>query len=172
MGSAEIKQRARALAESGKFDEALSQCDLLMTQTGEAQADSRRLRAYIYILKGEYEAAVGEREALIATGEGSLRDYYQLGENLLAIERFQEASQRLRQVLRLGDEQRETWFESAALLLLSYAEMQLGHIEEASRYLDGAVAKDADCALPVRGRLITHHWLRQEIESRRGARQR
>ena len=67
-------------------------------------------------------------------------------------------------MLRSGAEQNETWFNSAALLLLSYAQMRLGQLKEAESNLDKAVAIDPECAMPVRGEgIVTHQALRAEI---------
>jgi tetratricopeptide (TPR) repeat protein len=161
------RKLVKSLVDQGKAAEALKLCGQLLTQLPQATADVLRLRAYVYALGGRYTEAIADRNAVIASGEGMLRDYYQLGDNALSAGRFEDASRWLQEALRLGRIQSEPWFESAALLLLSYAKMELGQLQEASETLERAVAIDPECAMPIRGHgVITHQSLRDEIMRR------
>ena len=163
----EEKRKVNALADQGKMEEALAQCDALHAQHPEWRVEIIRLRAYTYTRQGMYQEAIAEREALISSTGGTLRDYYQLGDNFLSAGRFDEASRWLEDVLRVGAEQKEPWFESAALLLLAYAQMRLGRLQLATSYLDRAVAVDPECAMPVGGEgVLTHQELRAKINER------
>jgi tetratricopeptide (TPR) repeat protein len=165
MSFAECKRRVDLLVKQGLLDEALAQCDFLIVQHPEWRVDIIRLRAYTYARKGMYPQAISEREALIESGDGMLRDYFQLGDNLLSAGRFAAASESFQEVLRLGAEQNESWFESAALLLLAYAQLRLGQLQLAIVYLDRAVAINPESAMPVHGEgMLTHQDLRIKID--------
>lgn len=167
------KRRAKTLVDQGKAAEALDLCSQLLAQLPQATADILRLRAYVYALEGRYTEAIADRSSVIARGEGILRDYYQLGDNSLSAGLFEDASRWLQEALRLGRVQGESWFESAALLLLSYVKMQLGQLQEASETLERAVAIDPECAMPIRGHgMVTHQSLRDEITRRTGGKSR
>ena len=157
----------KALADQGEFDDALTKCNFLLAQMPEMRSDILRIRAYVYSLQGMYEQAIDDRNELIGSGDGMLRDYYLLGDNSLSLGRFADASKSLQEVLRLGAEQNETWFDSAALLLLSYAHMELGRLQEAIQCLDQAIDKDPECAIPMPGQgMVSHQQLREEINRR------
>jgi|SRR5882672_3506190 len=158
------KKRIKSLAENGEPDEALAHCNALLAELPESKAEILRLRAYVYAHRGMYEEAIVDRETLISSGNGILRDYYQLGDNSVSAGRFADASKWFHEVLRRGADQNETWFDSAALLLLAYAQMRLGRLQEAAQYLEKAAAIDPECAMPVRGEgIVTHQSLRDEI---------
>jgi tetratricopeptide (TPR) repeat protein len=164
----EHERKIKALIESKGHDEALSQCSALLAEQPELKAEVLRLRAYVHAHRGSYDEAIADRKTLVNEGIAMLRDYYQLGDNSLSAGHYREASQWFNEVLRRGAEQNETWFESAALLLLSYAQMRLGQLQEAEKSLDKAVAIDAECAMPVRGEgIVTHQSLREEINRNR-----
>jgi tetratricopeptide (TPR) repeat protein len=161
------KKRIKSLVEGSEPDAALAECNALLAKHPEWRADLLRSRAYVFAHRGMYEAAIADREALIGSGEGILRDYYQLGDNALSAGRFADASKWFQEVLRLGTEQNESWFDAAALLLLSYSQMQLGHLYEAAQYVEKAIALESDCAMPVRGEgLVAGQALREEITRR------
>jgi tetratricopeptide (TPR) repeat protein len=165
----EHRQSIKTLADQGEFDDALAKCNYHLAHFPESRGDILRVRAYVYSLQGMYEQAITDRKELIESGGGILRDYYQLGDNSLSLGRFADASKWLREALRVGTEQGETWFEGAALLLLSYTQMQLGQLQEAAEFLDQAVARDPECAMPVHGHgIMTHQLLRDEINRRLG----
>lgn len=158
------EKRIKSLVQRKAHDEALAECNAFKAQHPELKAEVLRLRAYIHAHRGAYDDAIADRESLVNEGLAILRDYYQLGDNSLSAGRFKEASKWFNDALRRGAEENETWFDSAALLLLSYSQMRLGLLQEAEKNLDKAVALDADCAMPVRGEgIVTHQSLREEI---------
>lgn len=158
------ENRIKSLIENKAHDEALAECNALLEEQPELRAEALRLRAYVNSHRGLYREAIADRELLVNEGLAILRDYYQLGDNSMSAGRFKEASKWLQEVLRRGSEQHETWFNSAALLLLSYAQMRLGQLKEAEKNLDKAAAIDPECAMPVRGEgIVTHQALREQI---------
>jgi len=162
-------KRIKTLVENDSHEEALAQCNALLAAQPESQAEILRLRAYVHAHRGTYDEAIADRESLINSGTACLRDYYQLGDNSLSAGRFEDASKWFHEVLRRGAQQNDTWFDSAALLLLSYAQMRLGELQDAEKNLEKAVAIDAECAIPVRGEgIVTHQSLRDEIRRRAG----
>lgn len=165
----ERTKRIKSLADQGRFEDALASCDSLLEQSPGLKGEILRARAYVYSVQGRYDLAIADRRTLIESGEGLLRDYYQIGDNSMSAGLFEDASGWFIEILRLGAEQNEKWFESAALLLLSFAQLQLGRLQEASRYLDQAVSSDPECAMPVRGHgMINPDRLRKEIARRLG----
>ena len=163
-GFKQHEKRIKTLIENKAHDEALAQCNALLAEQPELRGEVLRLRAYVHAHRGLYDEAIADRESLVNEGLAILRDYYQLGDNSMSAGRFKEASKWFHEVLRRGAEQNETWFNSAALLLLSYAQMRLGQLQEAESNLDKAVAIDPECAMPVRGEgIVTHQALRAEI---------
>lgn len=161
------KSHVNALVKEGKYDEALARCDSLFAEMPISRAEILRLRAYVHAHRGTYEEAIADRESIISSDEGILRDYYQLADNLLSAGRYEDASKWFNEVLRKGADQNETWFDAAALLLLAYAQIRLGRLQDAEIALDKAVAIDPECAMPVRGDgLVTHQNLREEIQRR------
>jgi tetratricopeptide (TPR) repeat protein len=157
----------KTLAEKDRFDEAIAKCEEILRGHCESKADVLRVRAYVYSLWGHYDKAIQDRESILRMGQGILRDYYLAGDNALTLGNFVQASVWLEEVLRLGQEQSENWFESAACFLLAFAKMELGDYEEAISNLDRAVDVDANCAMPLPG-LGTwdHNRLRNEIRRR------
>ncbi|MHC1727571.1 MAG: tetratricopeptide repeat protein [Syntrophobacteraceae bacterium] len=157
----------KALAESGRFDEAIAKCEKILDGSSEKMVEILRVRAFVYTLWGHYDKAKEDREAILGTGQGVLSDYYLAGDNALSSGNFSQASFWLREVLRLGQEQNENWFESAAYFLLAFAQMELGNYREAISNLDRAVHIDPHCAMPLPS-LGTwdHNLLRTEIQRR------
>lgn len=161
------KERIKKLAEAGKHDDAISQCNELLDKAPEWRADVLRLRAYSYALQGMYEEAIADRETLINNGEGKLRDYFLIAYNSLSAGRLEDASNWFKEVLRIGAEQNETWFESTSWLLLSFSQMQLGHLDEAEISVARAAAIEPDCSMPVHGKgMVTIQDIRGEIQRR------
>lgn len=163
------QKSVKELVKSGEHDVALAQCNALLAEQPESNADILRLRAYVYAHRGMFDEAIADRKTILCSGAAMLRDLYQLADNLLSAGRFEEAGEWFQEVLRGGAEQNETWFDSAALLLLSYTQLRLGRLHEAEMNLEKAVAIDAECAMPVRGEgIVTHQSLRNEIRRRAG----
>ena len=157
-----------ALAKQRNYEEAIAECnELLLTDPGN-KIDILRIRAYVYGLIGDYRNALEDREAIFALRKGDMRDYYLAGDDAIDFGDFERAVAYLEEVLRLGNEQNEKWFESAAYLLLAYAQYELGQYDDALVNIDYAIVDDPDCALPL-GTLgmCDHKRLRQEIHRRK-----
>jgi tetratricopeptide (TPR) repeat protein len=162
------KARIKGLAESGDYDEALTQCNDFLIGGTASRADVLRLRAYVYAHQGRYGEAIADRETIVRSGEGVLRDYYQLGDNLLSAGRYLDASKCFEESLRRGKKEGETWFDSASWLLLSLAQTRMGNLQDAETSLNNAIRIDPECAMPVRGEgLITNQSLKEEIQRKR-----
>jgi tetratricopeptide (TPR) repeat protein len=145
------KQRITALIKAQHYEEAVDSCSGLLTQKNMPMADVLRLRAFAYASAGEYDAAIADRERIVEAGEPLLRDYYQLGDNAISLCRFPEAIKWLTKTLEVGREQKESWFESAALMLLAYAQVHTGALADAKEHLESAKKIDPDCRMPLDG---------------------
>ena len=155
------------LAEHDRYDEALEQCEKLFADFPESKADILRTRAYVFARKGDYPNALRDREAIFAMGTGGIRDYFLAGNNALFAGRFLQASNWLNEVLRLGEEQNETWFKAGSYFLLAYAQMELGNYSEADANLKTAMSVEPRCAMPLPGLgMCDESRLREQIRRR------
>jgi tetratricopeptide (TPR) repeat protein len=160
----DLKQ-IKSLAERDQYDEALAECDGLLSGSTGKKADVLRMRAHVFALRGDYSNAVEGRETVLEMGEGTIKDYYRAADNALSAGQFAQAADWFKEVLRLGEGQNETWFKSASYFLLAYAQMELGQYQEAIANLDCAVAVEADVAMPLPGvcGTFSNQQLREEI---------
>lgn len=159
----------KSLTEQKRYDEALAACEELLRQAPESKADVLRARASVFARSRDYERALHDRETLFEMGEGKIADYYLAADTALAARKFTQAAIWLKEVLRLGEAQSETWFKAASHFLLAYAQMEIGQYQEAFANLDCAIAVEADIAMPLPGMCGTcsHEQLREEIRRRK-----
>jgi len=161
-------KKIKSLAEKGSYREALEECDQYINNFPEKKNDGLRTRAYVLALSGDYEGALQVRKTIIDMGEGRLRDYYLSGDNALSLGKYKEASGWFKEVLRKGAEQNETWFDSAAYFLLSYAQMELCNFDDALKYLENAISREPDCSMPIPNKGVWDtHRLKEEIINRK-----
>jgi len=157
-------KKIKTLAELERYDEALSKCEEFLKVHPEKKLDVLRARSYVFALQGNYENALKDREGILEIGEASIRDYYLAGDTCISLSKYVKACAYLREVLRLGHEQNETWFEASAYFLFAYAQMELGHYEEAIVSLRSAISIDPNCAMPLPGiGMWDHSQLEKEI---------
>jgi tetratricopeptide (TPR) repeat protein len=157
----------KSSADDGRCDEALAACESLLRDDPENKADILRARAYVFGLQDDFTRALRDREAVLAMGAGTLKDFYRAGDNALYAGDLKKAVCRFEEVLRLGEAQNEKWFESATYLLMAYAHMELGDYAAANKNADAAAALEADCAMPLPGvGMCNVDQLRQEIMRR------
>jgi tetratricopeptide (TPR) repeat protein len=161
-------ERIELLARQNRYDEALAFCEKLLQGDQENTTNILRTRAFIFARSGQYEYAMQDFQTIFGMGEGAISDYYLAATHALSARQFTQAITWLEEVLRLGKEQQEEWFESATYFLLAYAQMELGQLPEAIMNLNLAVAVDADVAMPLPRRrgIYSHKQLRDEIERR------
>jgi tetratricopeptide (TPR) repeat protein len=159
-----------ALAEAKKYDEALTECELLLQSVPEKNIDILRVRAYVYSLAGRYKEALKDREIVAAASE-TLKDYYLAGNSALSLSEYAIAEQYLSDLLARGHQQGEDWFDSAGLFLLAYVQMQLGKLNLAIDSIDRAISLDPECAMPVPQRpgLLSGLELREHIKRKMGS---
>lgn len=155
----------KSLTEQKRYDDALAACELLLQEIPERTADILRSRASVFVRIRDYERALQDRQSLFKMGEGTIADYYLAADNALSARKFAEACGWLSEVLRLGEEQGETWFKAGAYFLLAYAQMELGQYKDAIATLDHAVAVEVDIAMPLPGMcgICSHQQLREKI---------
>lgn len=156
------------LRKARRYEEALSECDNLLKEESSSQIEILRTRARIFVGLDDYERATQDYLTIIDAGEGELKDYYLAANYALYAGKFGAAAAGFRELLRLGDEQNEIWFKSAAYFLLAYTLMELGQYREAIMSLDNAIAVEADVAMPVplACGMWSHQQLREEIKRR------
>lgn len=164
-------KKTKMRAKKRRYEEALASCNELLKNFPEKKSDILRTRAYTYALMGDYDRAVQDRKTVLEMDEGLLKDYYLAASNALSLGMFSQASAWLKELLRLGEEQKETWFDSAAYFLLAYSQMEQGYYEEAIANLDRAVSISPDCFLPLPkpgayDGVWDHNRLRKEIQRR------
>ena len=157
----------KRLAEQDHYEEALAKCEELLNGIPEKKTEILRVRAYVFALLGDYESALKDREAIFKMDKGILKDYFLAADNALELGDFIRAVGWLKKLLRLGKEHNETWFESSAYFLLAYAQMELGHYDDAIVDLDCAISLEANCSmfLPNLG-MWDHNRLKEEIHRR------
>jgi tetratricopeptide (TPR) repeat protein len=161
----------KAIAEKGEYDRALTECEKLLRGPGPKKTDILRTRAYVFALSGDYGNAVKDRQAIMEMGEATVDDYFLAANNALSAGNVKRASVWLKEVLRLGEEQNETWFKSASLFLLAYSEMELRQFSNAHLSLSRAIAIEPACAMSLPGMgMCNHKKLEDEIRKRRDQR--
>lgn len=161
-------KKIKSLAEQGNYREALEECAQYINNFPEKKSDGLRTKAYVLVLSGDYEGALRARKTIIDMGDGRLKDYFLYGNNALSLGKYEDASDRFKEVLRKGAEQNETWFDSAAYFLLSYAQMELCNFDEALKYLENAISCEPDCSMPLPNKGVwDKHRLKEEIINRK-----
>lgn len=166
--------RIKTLVEQKKYDEALASCENILQEMPEKKADILRVRASIFSRSGNYERALQDREELLEMSECGISDYYLAADNALSAQKYAKACSWLNNVLKLGEEQKDTWFNSGAYFLLAYAKMELGQYIPAITDLDRAVSIESDVGMPLPGMcgICSHQQLREEILRRGNGRDR
>lgn len=160
--------RIKSLADQGRYEEAFSACEELLTNSLANKAEVLRARAYVFVMQDDFESAIKDRESIIDNGDGLLKDYYLVAEHALYANQFDKAVAWFNDVLRIGEEQGEDWFKGATHFLLAYAQMELGKFDAALGNLDCAVAIESDIAMPTPiARLCDNETLRREIKRRK-----
>lgn len=162
-------KKIKSLAEEEKYEQALEECNEYLKKFPDRKADILRVRAYTFSLLGNYESALQDRKIIFEIGESTIKDYYLAANNALSLGEYKQACIWLDEVLRIGKDQNETWFDSGAYFLLAYAQMELKCYKEAINNLNNAVCCDPNCAMPLPNLgLWKHDRLKQEIEYRTG----
>jgi tetratricopeptide (TPR) repeat protein len=167
-----ILKRIDKLAKEHRYEEALGECNKLLKEVPMAQLDILRMRSRIHARCNDFEQSLIDFSMIVETGEATIRDYYSAADCALSAGKFAQAASCYKEVLRLGEEQNETWFRSASFFLLAYAQMELGQFQEANQNLDSAIAAEANVAMPVPSMcgMCTHQQLREEIRHRMNSR--
>jgi len=154
----------KMLAGQGRYHEALSECNELLSKRFNGKAELFRVRAYVYSLMGDYEKALQDRKEIFILDEAKIRDYFQAGDDALTLRDYEQAIALLKTAIKLGSEQRESWFDSAAYFLSAFAQMELYRFEDAIKDLNKAVELDPNCSMPLPEiGMWDHHRLREEI---------
>lgn len=160
-------EQVKLLAQQDRYDEALAECEKWLREAPNRKADILRIRAYTLARQGDYERALQDRESIFQMEDGTIRDYYLAANNALMAGHLPKAASWLKEVVRRGKDQDETWFEAATRFLLAYVLMESGDLRGAKRDLDLAIAMDPDCAMPLPGLGVWNcNRLREEIERR------
>jgi tetratricopeptide (TPR) repeat protein len=147
---------------------AVSQINNYRKGIGHDKTDALRTRAYILSLMGDYQNALHDRQAILQTQGATLTDYYLAADCALSAGGLEEAIVYLNEVLRLGQDLKEPWFDSAARFLLAYTESERGNYESALNNLDHAILLDSGCAMPLPNLgMCDHKRLKKEILHRK-----
>lgn len=155
------------LAETDRFDEALAECEALLRDGTIDTRDVLRTRAHVFALSGRHVNASADYEEIIKLGAASIRDYYQAGDQALKASDLELAHRRFQDVLSIGKQQGETWFESAVLFYLAYVEMNRNNHQCALGYAAQAATIERDCAMPLPERgMVGIEELKAEIQQR------
>lgn len=164
-------KKIEQLAKMGLYEEALIACDDLFKEQNFNKVDVLRTRAFVFARSGDYGSAVRDREAIIETGKGEIRDYYRAADNALSAGQLTKATIWFEIVLKLGKEINETWFKAASYFLLAFTQMELGSYDAALSNLQNAVIADPDVSMPLPHLcgMCGHEQLRNEILKRKGA---
>ena len=161
-------QRLTALFTKGQYEEAFAECERLLNTSPDLTDDVLRARAFGYARSGDYENTVFDWEKILAGANANLSDYFQTGFYHLYIPQYAEAIVRFKEVLRIGEETGNDWFKSSVLFYLSYAHMEIGSLEDASRWMNilQDLSEEGGLILP-QSSWCTYSQLREEIERRR-----
>jgi len=152
------------------YDIALNKCDSMLRNFPESKPDILRIRAHAYSMMGEYELALKDRESVLnIPGNCTIKDYYSAADTALKTGNFHQAVNWFHEVLHLGDELNNHWFDSASYFLLSYTYMELKEYDMAIENLNNAVTIEENCTMPIPEQgMCDHNKLREEILRRRG----
>jgi tetratricopeptide (TPR) repeat protein len=161
--------RVKRLVYQHSFEEALAECNNLLSRDPEHKDEILRERAHAFAMSGDYESAVRDHELVINGASPEMRDYYLGAFRAIFADEIEKSVGWFEELLRLGVEQKEVWFESATLFYLSYAHMKLDDYDKATQYLDEAIRIEADIAMPIPEGMCTNSQLREEIERRRSS---
>jgi tetratricopeptide (TPR) repeat protein len=157
----------KLLTKLRRFSEALDACEDLIHSNPDQATEILRHRALIFSLQGDYERAVQDRIPVLES-DPNLGDYYLAADNALSASHFELSAKWFKDVLRLGSERKEAWFESAAHFLLAYAEMELRDYDNALASLGQAVTIDPQVKMPIPHLgMRDGHWLELEIKKRK-----
>lgn len=127
-----------------------------------------RVRASTFATTGDYESAVNDYESLVDSGSAELKDYYIGAFDAISADELEKSVGWFETLIRLGREQNEPWFESAALFYLSYLYMEFEEFDKATAYLAEAERIEPGGGMPIPNvGMCNHSQLREEIERRR-----
>lgn len=138
-----------ALIEKRQYDDAISECDRLLTKLPEKRIEILRLRAYAFDMSGDSEGSLEDHERIFQEDGVAIKDFYLAGFRALFAGHFEKARQWFLEVLILSKEQDEDWFLSATLFYSAYVNLQLGDHDQASLHLKKAILIEEDLALPL-----------------------
>lgn len=156
-----------ALIKQRRYEDAFIECDKLLEEVPEQKYDILRTRAYAFARSGNYSMALKDHESLLEGGEARAGDFYQAAFDALYAGELVTAIKWFREVLLLGERDKEAYFKSATYFYLSYAEMKLGNFASAREYLNEAVTVEADVGMPLpEVGMWDHQQLLKEIQRR------
>lgn len=157
----------KRLIEKDRLDEALNECDRRLIEDDEDTAEILRLRSHANALSGKYQNAIRDYEIIFEKNVGTIADYYQAAFHALNAFEVEKAVDWFQVVLRLSEEEKDHWFNSAAYFYLSFAHMELQNFQAANDYLDLAIACDSNITMPIpKVGMCNHLQLRDEIGHR------
>lgn len=139
----------RCLLNTRKYQEALTECNELISQTGLSNLEPLRLRARAFSLLGRYEEELFDWEVILDSSEADLKDYFLGSQCAINCGKYKHAESHLNSLLQIGSEKNEDWFKSAGLFLLAFSQFKLNKMDAAHKNICNVLNLEPDCAMPV-----------------------
>lgn len=156
------------LIDHKEYDAALDACNRVLSEGEIEEHEILRMRGSLYAKLKSYDLAINDFETIFEKNEATIGDYYLAAFWCLYEEKFEQAANWFEIVLKMGDDQSETWFSSATLFYLAYAQMELRGFDEAESRLREGIKLEEDLALPIpRVGMCTADQMFEEIKKRR-----
>lgn len=160
--------RVERLINQSSYKEALVECNKLLSSDPEHKDDILRVRAYAFAMSGDDASAVRDHELVINGGSPKLSDYNLGAFRAISAQEFEKSVVWFEELLRLGREQKEAWFDSAALFYLAYLYMEFEEFDKAIEHLAEANRIEPEGGLPIPNvGMCNHTQLLEEIERRK-----
>ncbi len=165
------EKRIKDLARAGKFEQAIEECESLLTSPGVDELEVLRARAYVYGKKGDPKKALDDHRAIVGNRLAQLADFYLAAYDALSFEDYEQARRWLHELMEQAESAGNDAYDAVAHFQIAYTDMQLGHYEQALESLLKAVAIDPDIAMPIPGEsgIANSKDLQLEIERRHRA---
>lgn len=160
--------RVKRLVYQDSFEEALAECNNLLSSDPEHKDEILRERAHAFAMSGDDESAVRDHELVINGASPEMRDYYLGAFRAISAKDLKRSAAWFKELLRLGREQKEAWLDSATPFYLAYIYMEFEEFDKAVEYLDEAIRIQPDGEMPIPDvGMCTNAQLREEIDRRR-----
>lgn len=155
------------LIDKRAYEDAITQCNVLIKESVETNIQVLRLRAKASALKGLLIQSISDFESIFSSNNGSIQDYYLAAYYALEANELKKSEDWFQDVVKLGRINSENWFESATHFYLAYIQFKFAQYSDAKTNIELAIQTEPDIELPVPGhKMLLGRLLRELISTK------